>query len=631
MSSISDTISVTTKPAGAAVYLKRFTTDPQSPAAARRLVGTSPLNNVRIARGQYVLSIEKDGYAPIERTVSGVAVRVGALTIMPPPIRIDLRLLPSGDVPQRMVFVPGGDYRLVSWSRPTDRRVRLDDFFIDKYEVSNREYQEFVNAGGYVRREFWKHAFMKDGRTIPWDEAMRTFVDRSGLPGPRTWSNQAFPDGKADYPVTNISWYEAQAYAAFRGKQLPTIFQWEKAARNGVLPQAGVAGMPWGIFYPGDPLDGRANFGPGPLPATSNELGMSAFGAYNMAGNVAEWTLNDSSEGFLATGGAWGDPSYTFAQFGGRPGGFTSEKLGFRCARNVSGQAGDQGSMRIELKDEVPQYTPSSPQLFAQLATAYTYEKTPLDARVEQTMETAEWTRQRITFNGANGARAIAYLYLPKHARRPLQLIQYLPAGDVNSGFRSLPAAIEDRMTPFIRAGRAVFGVVLDGYIERLRPANFVFPSLESVEFTEMVVNRVIDLRRGLDYLETRNDVDMTRIAAVAPSAGSTLGLILGALETRYRTLIFIGAGLPASYRSIAAAANPINFAPHIRVPKLILQGRYDEDTPLRTATEPLLKLLKEPKRLTLFDGGHVPSIEVVMSATSGWLDEHLGRVVPAG
>ena len=92
------------------------------------------------------------------------------------------------------------------------------------------------------------------------------------------------------------------------------------------------------------------------------------------------------------------------------------------------------------------------------------------------------------------------------------------------------------------------------------------------------------------------------------PSAGSILGLILAALETRYRALVFIGAGLPGSYRAINAAANPINFAPHIRAPKLIVQGRYDEDTPLRTATEPFFKLLSEPKRLTLYDGGHVPS-----------------------
>jgi len=628
MPAISDTVSVTTEPAGAQVYLKRYAPGQAAPASPRRLLGTSPLTAVRIARGEYVLSIEKEGYAPIERTVSGVAIRAGALTITPPPIRIDQRLLPANAVPARMVFVPGGDYRLISWSRPTDQRVRLDDYFIDKYEVSNQEYKEFVNAGGYLKREFWTRPFVKDGRTIPWDEAVRTLVDRTGLPGPRTWSNQSFPEGKADYPVADVTWYEAEAYAAFRGKRLPTIFQWEKAARNGFLPPAGVSAMPWGAFYPGDPLEGRANCGAGTLPTTGAEFGMSAFGAYNMAGNVAEWTSNDSSDGFLATGGAWGDPTYTFAQFGGRPGFFSSDKLGFRCARTATESAGDQAGLRIELDREVPEYTPPSPQVFATLASAYRYEKTPLDARIEQTTSTPEWKREKITFTAANGARAIAYLYLPNNAPRPLQVMHYLPAGDVDGGFRSLPDSMEDRMAPFVKAGRAAFGVVLEGYIERLRPTSFVRPAVNTVEFTEIIVNRVTDLRRGLDYLETRPDIDMTRVAALAPSAGSVLGLVVGGVETRYRAFVFIGAGLPGSYRAISAAANPINFASHIQAPKLVLQGRYDEDTPLRTATEPLFKLFSEPKQLTLYDGGHVPSIEVTMSTTSGWLDEHLGRVV---
>jgi formylglycine-generating enzyme required for sulfatase activity/tRNA A-37 threonylcarbamoyl transferase component Bud32 len=626
MSSVSDTISVTTDPAGASVYLKGF---PGSAAPSpRQLVGVSPIQAVRIARGQYVLSIVKDGYAPIERTVSGVAVRTGALTIMPPPIRITQRLQPAAAVPERMVLVPGGEYRLISWSRPTDRRVRLDDYFIDKYEVSNEEYKEFVNAGGYLKPELWKHAFVKDGRAISRDEALRGLVDRTGLPGPRSWSNQTFPDGKAAHPVTDITWYEADAYAAFRGKQLATIFQWEKAARNGFVGAAGVATMPWGLFYPGDPLDGRANFGTSPAPTTTAEFGMSVFGVYNMAGNVAEWTRNDSSDGYLATGGAWGDPLYSFGKFGGRPGLFSSDKLGFRCVRSADvTAAGDQSGLRIELDQEVPQYTASSPQQFATLAAAYRYEKGPLDARIEQTITTPEWTREKISFNGANGARALAYLYLPLHAPRPLQVIQYLPAGDVDGGFRSVPDSMDDRMAPFVRAGRAAFCVVLEGYIERLRPANFVRPDLSTVEFAEIIIGRVTDLRRGIDYLETRPDVDKTRLAVYAPSAGSVHGLILGAVETRYRAFVFSGAGLPGSIRVIHATGNPSNFAPHILVPKLIVQGRYDEDTPLRTAVEPLFKLLSEPKKLALYDGGHVPSVEVSMSLTRDWLDEHMGRV----
>ena len=621
---LSDSISVTTEPPGAQVFLTRFN---GATAAPRQLLGTSPLSNVRVARGEYVVAIEKDGYAPIERTVSGVTIRAGALVITPPPIRIEQRLMPAAAVPARMVFVPGGDYRLVAWSRPTDRRIRLDDYFVDKYEVSNQEYKEFINAGGYVKREYWTHPFVKDGRTLPWEEAIRLLVDRTGLPGPRHWSTQNFPEGKADHPVTGVTWYEAEAYASFRGKQLATIYQWEKAARNGYVAQAGVTAMPWGAFYPGDSLKERANFGGATWPTTNAAFGMSAFGAYNMAGNVAEWTLNDSSDGFLATGGAWGDPTYTFSQFGGRPGFFSSEKLGFRCARLAAGSTGDQGGFRVELAQEVPVFKAASPQEFASLAAAYRYDKTPLDARIEQTTETPAWTRERITFNGANGARAIAYLYLPKNAPRPLQVIHLIPAGDVASGFRSLPEAMDDRMAPFVKAGRAVFGVVLEGYVERLRPAGWVPPDPATVEFTEMIVSRVTELRRGLDYLETRTDIDSTRIAALAPSAGAALGLILGAVEPRYRAFVFVGAGVAPYNVTIGAAVNPVNFAPYIRAPKLILQGRYDEDTPLRTQAEPLLKLFVEPKQMTLYDGGHVPSIEVAMSSTSGWLEQHLGRV----
>jgi len=628
MPTISDAISVTTDPPGASVYLARFTGTDADARGTRVLLGSSPLTNVRLARGQYILTIEKAGYAPVQRTVSGMLVRAGSLTITPPPIRIARKLLATSAVPGGMVFVPGGDYRLVSWSRPTDRRVKLDDFFIDRYEVSNAQFKAFINAGGYVKRDFWKHPFLKDGRTISWEEAMRLFVDRTGLAGPRTWANQTPPDGKAEYPVTDITWYEADAYAAFQGSRLASIFEWEKAARDGFTPQAGVAGMPWGLFYPGDPLTNRANFGTGLLPATSGAFGMSAYGAYNMAGNVAEWTANDSSDGFLATGGSWGDPLYTFGMFGGRPGLFSSEKLGFRCARDATTGAGDQGAFRVELQQEVPEYTRSTPSQLAALVDAYRYDKTaPLDARVEETIATPEWTRERITFAGANGARAIAYLYMPNNAPRPVQVIHFMPAGDVASGLRSLPDAMGDRMAAYVHGGRAVFAVVLEGYIERLRPANDVPPDITSAEFADRMIGRVIDLRRGLDYLETRPDVDPGRMVAMAPSAGSSLGMVLGAFEPRYRGIVFLGAGIPESYRRIIAVANPINFVPHIAVPKLVLQGRYDEDTPLRTAAEPLYRLLPEPKRLVVYDGGHVPALEVQMRETAPWLDDLLGRV----
>ncbi len=192
-----------------------------------------------------------------------------------------------------------------------------------------------------------------DGKPLSWDNAMRLFVDRSGLPGPRGWSNQAPPDGRADHPVTGVSWYEASAYAAFRGHSLPTVFQWQKAAHNGTYSPTGVT-MPWGVNPPGEDLTTRANFGgPGTLPVTSLPHGMSPFGALHMAGNVAEWTRNDSREGPFAVGGGWTEPAYMFAQFGPRPGTFSSDALGFRLAR-LAAPGGREGAEPIPLDREVP-------------------------------------------------------------------------------------------------------------------------------------------------------------------------------------------------------------------------------------------------------------------------------------
>ena len=626
MPTISQTISVKTDPAGAEVYLKRYAPE-GSADIPRTLVGTTPINDLRIPRGQYILYLEKSGYAKIEHSISGAILHTGTLVVLPAPININQKLLPADKVPDRMVFVPGGDYRLVAWERPTEARVALNDYFIDKYEVSNQDYKEFINAGGYLKKQYWQHPFVKDGKPLAWEDALKEFKDRTGLPGPRDWSNQDFPEGKGDFPVANITWYEAAAYAAFRGKQLPTIFQWEKAARNGNF-SALANSMPWGFFYPGETLDRRANFNiNGTMPVNSSEFGMSPFGSYNMAGNVSEWCLNEVSTGFAATGGAWGLPSYTFAQYATYPGLYSSEKVGFRCALNSAGATGDQGGMHIETKDEIPVFTASSDADFTNWARYYQYDKTALDPQIVDVKETAEWIRERITFNGADGQRAIAYLYLPKNYPRPLQVIHFVPAGDVAGGLRSLPDSMEDRLAPFIKSGRAAFGVVINGYMERLRPEGYVPPDPTTVEFRERSVNWITDVRRGLDYLETRNEIDPARIGFFGPSAGSRIGLILAAVETRYRSVFLMGAGVSRYELQTIAEANPLNFASHIHGPKLMVNGRYDEDTPFKTRGEPLFKLLREPKRLIVFDGGHIPDVQFLVTTMNGWLDETMGPV----
>jgi len=564
MPTISDSISVTSDPAGASVYLKRFTAN-----ATRQLIGQTPIANLQIARGQYVLYIEKEGYAPTEQTVSGVFLHSGGSVVMPPPIKVDKKLIAADKVPARMTLVTGGDYRLVAWARPTDERVHLDDYFIDKYEVSNQEYKEFINGGGYLKKQYWKYPFIKDGKTLTWEEAMEQLKDHTGLPGPRSWSNQNFPEGKGNYPVTDVSWYEAAAYAAFRGKELPTIFQWEKAGRNGSVG-ALTNYMPWGVFYPGDTLDQRANFGSDETwPVDSGEFGMSPFGAFNMAGNVSEWCLNETSEGFLSAGGAWGDPVYSFANYGGFPGFYSSEKRGFRCAVST-GEA--QGNITIKIEDAVPVYARTSDADFNKWIRAYDYEKRPLDPQIEK-QETPEWTRERITFNGADGERAIAYLYLPKN---------------------------------------------FPGHVE---------PDPTKAEYRDKIVNRITDLRRGLDYLETRNDIDSKKIALFGMSSGARVGLIQAAVERRYAAVFLAGSGVRKAYAQNIAEANIINFASHIRGPIMLLHGKYDDNLSLKREAEPLFKILPEPKQMVTYEGGHVPPLDLLVKTMNGFFDQTMGPV----
>ena len=73
-------------------------------------------------------------------------------------------------------------------------------------------------------------AFVRGGKTLSWEKAMALLHDKTGRPGPATWELGDYPEGQGDHPVTGVSWYEAAAYAAFVGKQLPNAYQWSRAA-----------------------------------------------------------------------------------------------------------------------------------------------------------------------------------------------------------------------------------------------------------------------------------------------------------------------------------------------------------------------------------------------------------------
>jgi iron(II)-dependent oxidoreductase len=162
--------------------------------------------------------------------------------------------------------------------------VDVAPVYLDRYTVTNEQFQRFVDAGGYEQLELWHE------EALP---ALLDFVDQTGAPGPRYWHDGQYAAGDERLPVVGVSWYEAWAYARWAGKKLPTDAEWTKA---GAWPVESAPGRIAQRRYPwGESFDvRRANlYGAAkqkPLPVDEFPGGMSVGGIHQLIGNVWEWT-----------------------------------------------------------------------------------------------------------------------------------------------------------------------------------------------------------------------------------------------------------------------------------------------------------------------------------------------------
>ncbi len=197
-----------------------------------------------------------------------------------------------------MALVPEGEVFLASFSTTLDafnrnpsevplergRVVQVAPVFLDRYPVTNRQFYEFVAAGGYEQVALWDSSV--------WT-AILDLKDRTGKPAPRYWMDGIYLEGEEEHPVVGVSWYEATAFARWIGKRLPTDAEWVKAGAWPLPAGGGERGQrryPWG-----DGMDrSKANlWGSGPERIVSvNEFaeGVSVGGVHQLIGNAWEWT-----------------------------------------------------------------------------------------------------------------------------------------------------------------------------------------------------------------------------------------------------------------------------------------------------------------------------------------------------
>jgi pimeloyl-ACP methyl ester carboxylesterase len=185
---------------------------------------------------------------------------------------------------------------------------------------------------------------------------------------------------------------------------------------------------------------------------------------------------------------------------------------------------------------------------------------------------------------------------------------------------------VEAILAPQIKSGRAVMAVVPRYALERAVPSPPPIDQRTPVWFRNAALLYIAEFRMALDYLESREDIDMQRIAHIGFSWGAERSaLILIAVEPRIRSAILMGAELDP--RNALPEVNVVNFVPRIKVPTLVLNGRYDEELPFEPNGRALFELLPEPKRLELVESGHLPPIEIRSPIINEFLDETLGPV----
>jgi len=243
-----------------------------------------------------------------------------------------------------MVHVPAGEFLMGSDGGDVDerpqRRVTLDAFEIDRYEVTNLQYRRFLLATGWEPPQRWPERYVA---LLP---------DRAP-----DWHSTYYPAGEGTYPVVAVNWEDASAYCAWVGKRLPTEAEWEKGARGPSTSSGQGRTYPWGDDW--DP--GLANVGASGVgytqPVGSYPGGASPYGALDMAGNAWEWVADlydrqyytyapdhnppgpESGTGErILRGGAWDSPpdharaAYRNATHCFGP----NYRAGFRCARSVA-------------------------------------------------------------------------------------------------------------------------------------------------------------------------------------------------------------------------------------------------------------------------------------------------------
>ena len=603
----SKNISIVSHPAGVKVYAKGYS----QADTAFQLMGTTPIENVSFPSSYVNLQLEKEGYHAIEDVIL-----VNEMTADEWTYQLDS----LGTIPENMSMVRPHLDTLFFRGRGLQRLLRQpDEYLIDRYEVSNREYLAFIKAGGYQNREYWQESFFKDGKKINWEEAMSIMVDQTDQPGPSTWIGGIYPEGEDNFPVEGVSWYEAAAYARFAGKQLPS--------RAHLVYLAGTTG------WVGQEMMEESHLNAKRTRERSADRGLNLWGVHDIFGNVREWCYNVVDDNLRENfGAAYSDEDYTiFHIYNARQPMDRSSGNGFRCIQSKK-YAAYSTALYDPIKSrtwrDYYQETPVSDEVFNSYLNYFAYDRQKLNPTVIYSREETHWIREKVEFEAPYGnERMAAYLFLPKNAVQPYQTLLYWPgatAWRMNSSEEFLELGQVDFL---IKNGRAIVFPIIAGTYERKNASENDCKNWRVCDKNN-AIKFVQEFQKTLDYLETRSDIDMGKIAFIGKSAGATRGPMPMAVEPRFKAGIYHLGGLQ-NFKPFPEV-DVFNYCPRVTQPVLMLHGRFDPSRPYKESLLPtyeLLGTLEKDKDLKLYNEAHMVPKKEFIKESLAFLDRYFGKV----
>ena len=496
--------------------------------------------------------------------------------------------------------------------------IDLNSFSISKNEATNKEFQKFVDAGGYENPKYWDFPFQVGNKIYDFNSSIKLFVDRYGKYGPSNWSYSKFPRGLGNHPVTGISWFEARAFAKFSNLSLPNVYQWLYAS-----------GIPenWSVVDMSVTKD--SNYNSSQTREVSNKNG-SYNELNNIGGNVKEWSLNpngDKKEKYSILGGSYKEASYTFNNYYSLSPFDRSIGNGIRLSKNLTlGQSKLDNDIIPDFQRNFDKIDNISDEVFEVYKSQFDYNSPLVSSTTNIDNFQEGYSAQRFEIETAyeSDEKLHGYIVFSNKFKNKYDPVIVFPnAGSIgtnsDSNFPNFGG-----LKHLVDEGFAIIYPIYYNTFNREKKIN-TFWANESDEYKNTIIKIGKDYKKTLDYIESRNDFNFNSMSYFGYSWGATTSNYLLAIDDRIKSAVLCVGGLMIQKSKKEIEAH--YYVRRIKTPILHIIGKEDGIFGYEENFKPWKKLIGTPKEklktIELENVGHGLPWDTIVRHQSKWIKTH--------